>query len=115
MNTPIQHFTKDDLTLHEDVAGARMWAVALDRAMLTYFEVQPDAAFETHTHESEQITFVLEGALVFKTESGTFRVGQGEVIAIPSLVPHSVYTEAEGAKAVDAWSPVMDKYKAAPE
>lgn len=30
---------KDDLPLRPDVAGARYWAVAPDRAMLPYFEV----------------------------------------------------------------------------
>jgi quercetin dioxygenase-like cupin family protein len=45
-----------------------MWAVALDKTMLTYFEVQPYSRFESHSHESEQITMVLDGELFFEYE-----------------------------------------------
>ena len=88
-----------------------MWGVALEKVMLTYFEVQPGAVFETHTHESEQITMVLEGELFFNTEEGEIAVGPGEVIAFPSNVPHGTFTKTKSARAVDAWSPIMEKYK----
>jgi quercetin dioxygenase-like cupin family protein len=83
-----------------------MWAVALDRAMLTYFELQPQARFEQHRHESEQITMVLEGELFFEVEGqGEVRVQAGEVIALPANVLHAAWTREQAARAVDAWSP----------
>ena len=99
------------LRLQEDVLGAKIWAVALEKAMLTYFEVQPNCRFETHQHESEQITLVLEGELFFETAGKVIGVKPGEVIAIPSNVAHAVFTKEKAVKAVDAWSPVMAKYK----
>lgn len=102
---------KELLKLKEDVSGASMWAVALDKAMFTYFEVSPNCKFERHTHESEQITFVLEGELFFDICDKIYCIKSGEVIAVPSNIPHSVYTKEKQVKAVDAWSPVMDKYK----
>jgi len=109
--TSFRYLSRDALALKSDVTGARFWAVALDRTMLTYFEAPPGTHFEAHSHESEQITLVLEGDLFFELEGRTVCVRAGEVIAIPSNVPHAVYTREQSARAVDAWSPVMDKYR----
>ncbi len=88
-----------------------MWAVALEKTMFTYFEVDPHCRFERHRHESEQITMVLEGVLYFEVDTRVVGVGRGEVIAIPAWVPHAVFTKDEPVKAVDAWSPVMAQYE----
>jgi quercetin dioxygenase-like cupin family protein len=109
------YFPRERLPLKPDVPGARRWAVSLDRVMLTYFEIEPGARFERHAHESEQITLVLEGELVFQFDDGETRVGPGEVIAVPAGAPHAVRTENSGAKAVDAWSPPATKYLDKPE
>ena len=107
----VRHYPADLLPLHPDVPGAAMWAVALDRTMLTYFEVDPDCRFESHSHESEQITMVLEGVLYFEQGGKIVGVKAGEAIAIPAHAPHAVFTGEAAVKAVDAWSPVMTKYK----
>lgn len=100
------HFPLDVLRLGPDVPGAAMWGVALDRAMLTWYELQANTRFERHQHESEQITLVLEGELFFELEGGReVRVGPGEVIALPGGVPHAAWTRDRPARAVDAWSP----------
>lgn len=107
----IQYYPKEALILSDDVTGARQWAVALKNTMLTYFEIDPNCTFICHSHESEQITMVLEGVLYFEHGEKVFEVKAGETIAIPSNVPHSAYTMAAAVKAVDAWSPVMNKYQ----
>jgi quercetin dioxygenase-like cupin family protein len=109
----MRYYPKASLCFANDVPGARQWAVSLDQTMLTYFEVDPDCRFESHTHESEQITMVLEGVLYFEQEGTVVGVKAGEVIAVPSNAPHAVFTKETAVKAVDAWSPVMAKYKKA--
>ena len=88
-----------------------MWGVALEKSMFTYFEVQPNSHFETHIHESEQITMVLEGEMFFEVDGKIIGVKKGEVIAIPSVVPHAVFTREAFVKVVDGCSPVVEKYK----
>lgn len=105
------YYPKELLPLKLDVSGARMWGVFLDKTMLTYFEVDPDSRFETHSHESEQITLVLSGELFFEVEGGVSCVKEGEVMAIPVNVSHAVFTGDKAAKAVDAWSPPREIYK----
>jgi quercetin dioxygenase-like cupin family protein len=107
----MRYYPKERLPLNGDVPGARQWAVSLDRTMLTYFEVEPDCRFDSHTHESEQITMVLEGVLYFEQGAQIVGVRAGEVIAIPANAPHAVFTGDVAVKAIDAWSPVMAKYR----
>jgi quercetin dioxygenase-like cupin family protein len=100
------YYGTDMLGLRPDPTGARFWEVSLGNTQLTYFEVPPRRHFNAHRHASEQITWVLEGTLFFELEGGPLRVAAGEAIAIPSNVPHGVFTDDAGAKAIDAWSPV---------
>jgi quercetin dioxygenase-like cupin family protein len=82
-----------------------MWAVQLHQTMMTYFEVEAGVRFETHQHAGEQITTVVDGELFFEIPQGVFRVGPGDVIAIPPNVPHAVFTTTQCARAFDSWSP----------
>ena len=107
----MRYHPKESLCLTNDVPGARQWAVSLDQTMLTYFEVDPECRFESHSHESEQITMVMEGVLCFEQDGNVIAVKAGEVIAIPANAPHAVFTGDAAVKAVDAWSPIMNKYK----
>jgi len=107
----VLYLPKDLLPLREDVPGSRMWAIGLNRAMLTYFEVERHTRFDTHAHEGEQITTVVDGELFFALGEKVIRVAPGEAIAIPPRVPHAVFTETVRAKAFDAWSPPPPKYQ----
>jgi quercetin dioxygenase-like cupin family protein len=108
-----RHYSEISLALREDSGspGARFWAVALERAMLTYFEVAPDTHFDRHQHAAEQITLVLTGELFFEFDDTLVRVGPGEVIAIGSQVPHAAFTRGLAARAVDAWSSVREEFR----
>jgi quercetin dioxygenase-like cupin family protein len=106
----IKVYRKKDLTTKANVPGAQMWAVGLDKSMLTYFELDPNTIFPEHSHDAEQITLVLEGELTFLYQGNTITLSPGEVIAIPSNVRHSVTTGNQKCLAVDAWSPVRIEY-----
>jgi quercetin dioxygenase-like cupin family protein len=100
------HYPAPALTMRPDAEGAAYWAVALGRAMLTRFECKPGARFDRHAHEAEQITLVLKGSLTFEFDNQPpVTLGPGEVLAIPSNLPHAATAGPTGADAVDAWSP----------
>ncbi len=100
----------NELQFTQDVPGAGMWAVSLRKAMLTYFELEPDTIFPEHSHDSEQITLVLEGELFFLYDGKTVALKAGDVIAIPSNAVHAAYTDTKSCRAVDAWSPVRKEF-----
>ncbi len=106
----VKVYSQNDLTLRSDVTGAKMWAVALEKSMLSYFKLEPNMQFPEHAHEAEQITLVLEGQLTFAFEGKTVVLGKGDVIAIPSNASHSASTGNAPCMAVDAWSPVRKEY-----
>lgn len=110
----VRHYAAGDLELAEDESGSRYWAVALTRAMLTYFRVPPRARFEEHAHESEQITYVLAGTLVFAIDGREYHVAAGEVIAVPGNVPHAVHALDQEVEAVDAWAPPRESLLSLP-
>ncbi|RJQ21722.1 MAG: cupin domain-containing protein [Nitrospiraceae bacterium] len=110
MMKDIKVYCNDKLSLKPSVPGAKMWAVGLDKAMLTYFEMEPNTKFPEHSHEAEQITLILEGELTFSYEGKTVALKSGDVIAIPSNIVHAASTGGESCKAVDAWSPVRKEF-----
>ena len=56
------YFPRAALRLAPDVPGARAWGVALDKTMLTYFEVEPHSRFATQAIRGPRLRtqFVLE-------------------------------------------------------
>ncbi|MFC2169529.1 cupin domain-containing protein [Acidobacteriota bacterium] len=106
-----QFHPKKTLVPRSVVKGGRMWSVALEKTMFTYFEIDPDSQFDLHSHVNEQITMVLEGELFFRFRGRIVCVKKGDVIAIPSNTPHQAFTQNNPVIAVDAWSPVVEKYK----
>ncbi len=104
MENNVRVYTVGELTLREALPGAKYWSVRLPRVMLTRFRVEPQVTFQTHKHESEQITYVMEGTLEFDVEGEVFLVRAGEAIRLPSMVRHAVRALAERVEALDAWS-----------
>jgi quercetin dioxygenase-like cupin family protein len=61
-----------------------------DRMMITHIYLKKGALVPRHQHDNEQITYVLEGALRFHLgEDQQVDVRKGEVLVIPSNLPHS--------------------------
>ena len=61
-----------------------------ERTMLARIILRRGAVVPQHSHENEQITYVLEGALRFTMGDGrVITVGAGQVLVIPSHMPHS--------------------------
>ena len=81
-----------------------------DRMMIAHVYLDEGAVVPTHSHENEQLTYILEGALRFWLgEEGTedYRelvVSKGEVLYIPSNVPHKAEA-LEDTLDVDVFSP----------
>jgi quercetin dioxygenase-like cupin family protein len=60
-----------------------------ERSMLARIILRAGCIVPLHSHDNEQITYVLEGALKFQIQGSEIIVRGGEVLVIPSQVPHS--------------------------
>ncbi len=78
-----------------------------ERMMLAHVYLDKGAIVPKHSHENEQITYILEGALRFwigEDQKEEIVVGVGEVLHIPSNVPHKAEA-LEDTLDVDIFSP----------
>jgi len=65
-----------------------------------------------HSHDHEQITQVISGTLHFsfgEDRSVVFDVGPGDVVVIPSNLPHEALAVGE-VEEMDMWSPRRDDW-----
>jgi quercetin dioxygenase-like cupin family protein len=78
-----------------------------DRMMLAHVYLKKGCIVPKHSHENEQLTYILEGALKFKIgddDAEEITVHAGEVLLIPSNVPHQAEALEETLD-VDVFSP----------
>jgi len=103
----VRHFRWDEMPREPvtDVISRRL--ITGDRMMLAHVYLDRGAVVPKHSHENEQLTYILEGALHFWIgEDGAEEVvvRAGEVLHIPSHVPHKAQA-LEDTLDVDVFSP----------
>jgi quercetin dioxygenase-like cupin family protein len=65
--------------------------ISTDRLMMAHVYLQKGCIVPTHSHENEQLTYILEGLLRFflgADGSEVVDVAAGEVLHLPSYLPH---------------------------
>jgi unsaturated pyranuronate lyase len=62
-----------------------------DQIMLARVFLKKGAHVPLHQHHNEQVTYILEGALKFAIEGKEIVVRAGEVLCIPSNMPHEAW------------------------
>ena len=65
--------------------------ISTDRMMLAHVYLEEGAIVPSHSHENEQLTYILEGSMRFwfgEDESQVVDIAAGEVLHIPSWLPH---------------------------
>jgi unsaturated pyranuronate lyase len=78
-----------------------------DRVMLTHVYLKKGSVVPRHSHENEQLTYILEGGLRFwigEDEAEVIDVHAGEVLHIPSFVQHKAEALSDTVD-VDIFSP----------
>ena len=86
--------------------------VTSDRMMVAHVYIEKDGIVPQHSHHNEQITYVLEGALKFllgEDQDEEVIVRTGEVLVIPSNLPHSALA-LEDTLDVDIFNPPREDW-----
>lgn len=77
--------------------------------MLGYLRIKKGGAVPAHHHVSEQITYVIKGALRFTIDGKDIVVRSGEVLVIPPNVEHAVVA-LEDTVDLDSFSPLREDW-----
>jgi quercetin dioxygenase-like cupin family protein len=94
-------------TVKKEVMSEKIWrkVISGEKAMIAQVFIAKDGVVPRHQHESEQISYILEGALKFELEGREIVVRKGEVFHIPSNVPHRAVA-LEDTLDLDVFSPI---------
>lgn len=107
----MEHFAWESLPLEvmSDLISRRI--VTGEKAMIAQIFLKKGAVVPEHRHESEQITYVVEGALKFELEGREVVVHTGELLRIPSYVPHRAVA-LEDTVDLDVFAPIRKDWLA---
>jgi quercetin dioxygenase-like cupin family protein len=75
-----------------------------ERIMVARVLLKKGCIVPLHSHENEQITYILEGALKFEIDGREITVEAGHVLCIPSNMPHKA-TALEDTIDLDVFTP----------
>ena len=111
-NSQVTFYRWDDMPKERvtDVISRRL--VTADRMMLAHVYLDKGAKVPQHSHDNEQLTYILEGALHFwigADRKEEVIVRAGEVLVIPSNVPHEAVA-LEDTLDVDVFSPPREDW-----
>jgi len=105
----MEHYSWDQL--EREVLNPRIWRKVItgEKAMVAQVFIAKGGVVPVHQHESEQITYILEGALEFEIEGRSVVVSAGQVLRIPSNVPHRAVA-LEDTLDLDVFSPIREDW-----
>ena len=105
-----RHEAWEDIPWEELTPTIKRRIVTGDKVMAAFVELAKGASVPAHRHESEQITYVVSGALRFTMEDGsTIDVRSGETLVIPSNVEHAAVA-LEDTLDMDCFSPIREDW-----
>ena len=107
----MEHYTWDEIATEALSEHIGRKIISGEKAMVAQVFLAKGAVVPEHHHESEQITYILEGALKFELEGREVVVSKGQVLRIPSNVPHRAVA-LEDTLDLDIFSPIRHDWLA---
>jgi len=106
-NAHVKVYSWSDIEKEPLAEGIRRQMVTGERIMVALIELDEGAEVPLHDHENEQVSYVQKGRLRFWIgENGEQQIdaGAGEVVIVPSNVPHRVLA-LETSLSIDIFNP----------
>ena len=63
-----------------------------------------------HSHPHEQISYVVEGEIIFYLDDEPAHLGPGDMFTVPPNVPHAVQLLTGHVRLVDAFTPIREDF-----
>lgn len=103
----VHHYRWDDMPAEQLKKGLSRKLITGDRMMIAHVYFKSGEEVPRHSHDNEQLTYILTGALRFwfgAADEQEVTVSAGEVVVIPSNVPHRAVA-LEDTLDVDVFAP----------
>lgn len=99
--------TKDgDLRGVEAAPGVTLHPLIGERLNINVVVIEPGCEAELHTHDEEQMGYVVYGQCEFSDGKNTWTLGPGDTYHARSGVPHGAKALGERCVIIDCFSPV---------
>ena len=108
-NRAVSLYRWDELELEKVTEMISRKIVTGAREMVAQIYLKKGALVPMHSHESEQMTYVLQGALRFLIGGEEITVREGEILHIPSWVEHQAEA-LDDTFEVDVFSPIRQDW-----
>ena len=82
-----------------------------DKIMVARIRLAKGSHVPRHSHHNEQVTYIMEGALKFSIDGKEIVVRAGEVLCIPSNMPHEAWA-VEDTLDLDVFTPPREDWLA---
>jgi len=108
----VSHYRWDAMPKEKVTDAIDRRLVTGERSMLAHVYLAADSVVPRHSHDHEQFSYILQGALHFwigEDESEEVVVRAGEVLHIPSNVPHKAKA-LEDTIDLDVFTPVRQDW-----
>lgn len=99
------------LRIWEGVSGR---AIDSERLTLALIELEAYAQVPEHSHDNEQLGFLLRGSLSFRIGEERRELELGAMWRIGADVPHDVVAGPQGALVVEAFAPARTDWDSLP-
>lgn len=90
----------------EAAPGVRLHPLIGERMNLNVVVIDPGCEAEVHTHDEEQMGYVVSGRCVFSDGTNEVTLGPGDTYHAPPGVPHGARALDERCVIIDCFSPV---------
>ncbi|HVG84748.1 MAG TPA: cupin domain-containing protein [Vicinamibacterales bacterium] len=110
MNSPSVRLHRwDEIALEKVTEMISRKLITGAREMIAHIHLKRGAIVPMHSHESEQMTYVFQGALKFLISGEEITVREGEVLHIPSWLPHQAEA-LDDTFEMDIFSPIRQDW-----
>lgn len=106
----MKHHILNDIPLERvsDVFARRFFTG--EKITMAFIEIKKGCVVPLHQHDSEQFSYCISGALAFKIGGEELVLRAGELVEIPSNVPHEAVA-TEDFTGIDVFSPIRADWR----
>jgi quercetin dioxygenase-like cupin family protein len=110
MSSPtVKQYRWDEIALEKVTEMISRKVITGEREMMAQIWLKKGALVPMHEHVSEQLTYILSGALKFTIGGAEILVREGEVLHVPSSVPHQAEA-LDDTFELDVFSPIRQDW-----